>query len=115
MKEVYQDRIEKYLLNRMSYEERLTFESDLEKNEVLRTQFEFTKTVQIALMLENIEKDVHEWDKEYKKRKIAENTSQVEGGGATGSGYDYYVSRDNQTKCTGSWSFPDPVLQHILP
>ena len=99
MKEVYQDRIEKYLLNRMSYEERLTFESDLEKNEVLRTQFEFTKTVQIALMLENIEKDVHEWDKEYKKRKIAENTSQVEGGGATGSGYDYYVSRDNQTKC----------------
>ena len=58
MKIEYQDRIEDYLLNRMSNDERTVFEQDLKKDAALRDQYEFISMLKTALMIENIEKDV---------------------------------------------------------
>ena len=69
MKIDYQDRIEDYLLNRMSNDERFAFEHELDKNPELRDQYEFTSMVKTALMLENIEGDVKKWGDAYKARR----------------------------------------------
>lgn len=69
MKIEYQDRIEDYLLDRMSDDERLVFEKELEKDDELRDQFEFTSTVKTALMLENIENDISNWKEARKMRE----------------------------------------------
>ena len=58
MKKEYQDRIEDYLLNRMSNDERSAFEQELKEDAELREQYEFVSMVKTALMLENIEKDI---------------------------------------------------------
>ena len=58
MKIEYQDRIEDYLLNRMSNDDRTLFEQDLKMDTELREQYEFISMVKTALMFENIEKDV---------------------------------------------------------
>lgn len=71
MKEEYQDRIEDYLLNRMSDSDRLAFEHELEKNAELRDQYEFISMVKTALMLENIEMDASNWTKAHKEREDA--------------------------------------------
>ena len=71
MKEEYQERIEDYLFNRITNDEKLAFEQELDKNKELRDQYEFTSSVRTALMLENIEKDVKEWTTEYTTRKEA--------------------------------------------
>lgn len=68
MKIEYQDRIENYLLNRMSDADKHAFERDLEKDAELRDQYEFVSMVKTALMLENIEKDVSRWSNAYKER-----------------------------------------------
>lgn len=81
MKVEYQDRIEDYLLNRMSDADKLAFENDLEKDAELRDQYEFISMVKTALMLENIDKDADEWTKGYKERKNVLYKS-------TGSGYE---------------------------
>lgn len=75
MKIEYQDRIEKYLQNRMSDTDRLTFEQDLEKDVELREQYEFVSLVKTSLMLENIDKDVNKWSKAYKEREEQERVA----------------------------------------
>ena len=75
MKIEYQDRIEKYLQNRMSDTDRLTFEQDLEKDVELREQYEFVCLVKTSLMLENIDKDVNKWSKAYKEREEQERVA----------------------------------------
>lgn len=67
MKIEYQDRIENYLLNRMSDADRLAFEEELDKDAELRDQYEFVSMVKTSLLLENIDKDVCEWSKAYKR------------------------------------------------
>lgn len=84
MKVEYQDKIEDYLLGRMSGTDRLDFEHDLEKDVELREQYEFTSMVKTALMLENIDDEVNGWTKAYKERKKAEEMEYK----ATGSGYE---------------------------
>ncbi len=49
MKKEYQDRIDDYLLDRMTEEERRAFENDIENNKELREQMKFTEMVQGAL------------------------------------------------------------------
>lgn len=81
MKVEYQDRIEDYLLNRMSDTDKQSFEKDIEKDSELRDQYEFVSMVKTALMLENIDNDADEWTKGYKERKRVSYK-------ATGSGYE---------------------------
>lgn len=49
MKKEYQDRIDDYLLDRMTEEERRAFENDIENNKELREQMKFTEMVQGTL------------------------------------------------------------------
>ena len=48
MKIEFQDRIDDYLLDRMSDEQRNSFESDAAKDAELKEQLQFTETVQQA-------------------------------------------------------------------
>lgn len=63
MKKEYQDRIDDYLLNRMSETERHAFERELECDEELCDQLMFTKAVQQALadLKKKDEKTVNKW------------------------------------------------------
>lgn len=69
MKEEYEDRIDAYLMGTMTEEERCQFESDMEKDDELKKQFEFTRDVQAALK-SRTEKliAIEEWTK--KKEKV---------------------------------------------
>ena len=49
MKKTYQDKIDNYLLCRMTKDERHTFEKEVENNIELREQLKFTEMVQRAL------------------------------------------------------------------
>lgn len=88
MKIDYQDRIDDYLLDRMSDEAKEAFERDLEKNEELREQTEFAEDVQTAIKSRN-EKlaKMGEWRDDYEW----EDGSSLAAADyrATGSGYDY--------------------------
>ena len=66
MKDEMQDRIDNYLLNRMSDEERKSFEADLTNDEELKQQLEFTEKVIRALRSRN-EKlaAMEEWKDDY--------------------------------------------------
>ena len=74
MKQRYQDRIDNYLLKQMTDNEMLAFEEDLEKDEELRDQYEFTKIVKAAIedkqkKKEEIETDIRKWERAYQLRK----------------------------------------------
>lgn len=65
MKEELQDRIDAYLLNRMSDEERLAFEKEIDSNKELQEQLSFTKNVQQALKSRNDKlAKMSEWEKD---------------------------------------------------
>ena len=49
MRKAYQDRIDDYLLDRMTKEERHAFEKEIENNDELQEQLEFTEKVQRAI------------------------------------------------------------------
>ena len=49
MKKAYQDKIDDYLLDRMTKEERHAFEKEIENNDELQEQLEFTEKVQRAM------------------------------------------------------------------
>ena len=90
MKIVFQDRIDDYLLNRMSDEERKSFESDAAEDAELKEQLQFTETVQQATKSRN-EKlaAMEEWKDDYvweDDRVVAASATEYR---ATGSGYDY--------------------------
>lgn len=65
MKVEFQDKIDNYLLNRMSGEARRAFEQEMEQDKELWEQMEFTKNVQAALKSRN-EKlvQMQEWQEE---------------------------------------------------
>lgn len=66
MKIEFQSRIDDYLLNRMSDEDRARFEADMMDNEELKEQLEFTETIRQALKSRN-EKlaAMEEWKDDY--------------------------------------------------
>jgi len=90
MKIDFQDRIDDYLLDRMSDEERNSFESDAAENAELKEQLQFTETVNLATKSRNEKlaamaewKDDYEWEED---RFVAASDAEYR---ATGSGYDY--------------------------
>ena len=90
MKIEFQDRIDEYLLDRMSDEERKSFESDAAEDAELKEQLQFTETVQQATKSRN-EKlaAMEEWKDDYvweDNRVVAASATEYR---ATGSGYDY--------------------------
>ena len=90
MKIDYQDRIDDYLLDRMSAEERKRFESDAIANAELKEQLQFTESVQQATRSRN-EKlaAMEEWRDDYvweDERAAAASAAEYR---PTGSGYNY--------------------------
>ena len=90
MKKDYQDRIDDYLLGRMSDEEKKSFESDVAADAELREQLQFTETVLQATKSRN-EKlaAMKEWKDDYvweDDRVVAASAAEYR---ATGNGYDY--------------------------
>ena len=90
MKIDYQDRIDEYLLDRMSDEERNSFESDVAEDAELKEQLQFTGTVQQATKSRNEKlaamkkwKDDYVWEDE---REVAASVAECR---PTGSGYNY--------------------------
>ena len=64
MKIGIQDRIDNYLMHRMSDEERLAFESEVKKNIELQEQLSFTEIVRQALNSRNDKlAKMREWEK----------------------------------------------------
>ena len=90
MKIDFQDRIDDYLLDRMSDEERKSFETDAAEDVELKDQLQFTETVKQATKSRN-EKlaAMEEWKDDYAwedDRVVAASAAEYR---ATGSGYDY--------------------------
>ena len=90
MKIEFQDRIDEYLLDRMSDEERKSFESDAAEDAELKEQLQFTETVQQATKSRNeklaameVWKDDYVWEDE---RVAAASAAEYR---PTGSGYNY--------------------------
>ena len=85
MKIEFQDRIDDYLLDRMSDEERKSFESDAVTDAELKEQLQFTETVQQATKSRN-EKlaAMEEWKDDYVWKAAAAAEYRP-----TGSGYNY--------------------------
>lgn len=88
MKIEFQDRIDNYLLGRMSEEDCKSFEQELERNDELRGQTKFSKDVQNATKSRNEKlKKMEEWKNDYVWQHDCHvaKTSYNQ----TGSGYDY--------------------------
>ena len=90
MKIDFQDRIDDYLLARMSDEERKRFETDAAEDAELKEQLQFTETVQQATKSRN-EKlaAMEEWKDDYvweDERVVAASAAECR---PTGSGYNY--------------------------
>lgn len=75
MKIEYQDRIDEYLLNRMTEEERRAFEKEVETDAELKDQLEYSDEVR-RLVIDRNEKlaAMREWDKEYVRKSKREKT-----------------------------------------
>lgn len=71
MKKDYQDRIDKYLMDRVPAEERQAFEKEADENAELREQLQFTQDVREAMTSrgEMLAK-MQEWEKGYKRPVI---------------------------------------------
>lgn len=77
MKQEYQDRIDAYLLGRMSENDRVTFEEEVTNNHEMEEQLEFTKTVHAGIVSRNKKiEEIKEWGETYIKNK-AENERKV--------------------------------------
>lgn len=89
MKINYQDRIDAFLLHRMSDEERMAFENEVNSDMELQEQLSFTEDVQQTLKSRN-EKlaKMEEWQGDYEWEEEPSVAAAAEYR-ATGSGYDY--------------------------
>lgn len=111
MKIEFQDRIDDYLLDRMSDEERNSFETDAAEDSELKEQLQFTETVQQATKSRN-EKlaAMEEWKDDYvweDERVAAASVAEYR---PTGSGYDYCPAPTMEETCSmprssGPWIF----------
>ena len=98
MKIEFQDRIDDYLLDRMSDEERTSFETDAAEDAELKEQLQFTETIQQATK-SRCEKlaAMEEWKDDYMWEDDRVAAASATENRATGSGYDY---------------FPQPTMKH---
>ena len=111
MKIDFQDRIDDYLLDRMSDEERKSFESDAAADTELKEQLQFTETIQQATKSRN-EKlaAMEEWKDDYvweDERTVAASAAEYR---LTGSGYDYYTT----SSAKKSRSMPRSSIRRIF-
>lgn len=92
MREDYQDKIDNYLMNRMSAKNRMAFKQKVDSDSEIRDQFLFTEKVQNALKVRNERlAQMKEWENDYvwnEEREAAASSYK-----ATGSGYDNYPTR----------------------
>lgn len=105
MKIEFQDKIDDYLLDRMSDEERKSFESDTAEDAELKEQLQFTETVQQATKSRN-EKlaAMEEWKDDYvweDERVAAASAAEYR---PTGSGYEYCPAPTMESRRVGSSS-----------
>ena len=111
MKIDFQDRIDDYLLNRMSDEERKSFESDAAVDTELKEQLQFTETIQQATKSRNEKLSVmEEWKYDYvweDERTVAAFAAEYR---PTGSGYDYYTT----SSAKKSRSMPRSSIRRIF-
>lgn len=99
MKIDLQDRIDNYLLGRMSDEERKSFESEATEDAELKEQLQFTETVQQATKSRN-EKlaAIEEWKDDYVWEDDRIVAASAAGYRAAGSGYDFYPVSSMESK-----------------
>lgn len=96
MKIDYQDRIDEYLLNRMSGEERTAFEQDVNHDEELQDQLSFTKDVQQIVIRRNEMLDkMKQWEEEAMGEEDDINVAEFR---PTGSGYNYCPAPSREEK-----------------
>lgn len=90
MKIEFQDRIDDYLLNRMTDEERQAFESEVADNAEMKEQLSFTESVQHTVKSRN-EKlaAMEEWEEDYHWKDESEIDAAAAEYRPTGSGYSY--------------------------
>lgn len=70
MKQEYQDKIDSYLLSKMTKEESSAFETLLEQDAELKEQFHFTKSLKHAISSRNEKiKLIEDWEMQYLKKK----------------------------------------------
>lgn len=75
MDEKLQDRIDEYILGRMSAEDRKTFEDDLKKDKSLFEQYNYTKIVQETISKQaQLRQDMCLWDEEIEKERRKEES-----------------------------------------
>ncbi len=85
----YQDKIDQYLLGRMSEQDRLAFEQELNKDQELSKQFEFTKNVKDAIVGRSRRlSQIQEWEQAYEEKKKAA-ADQI---GSSSLRYIYWIS-----------------------
>lgn len=96
MKIDYQDRIDEYLLNRMTDDERSTFEQDVNHDEELKEQLSFTKDVQQTVIRRNeMIAKMKQWEEE---GLLEDGDTEVAEYRATGSGYNYCPALSREEK-----------------
>ena len=75
MNQEFQNRIDQYLLGKMTDEARLAFEQEIEIDTELREQFEFTKDVKQVITDRNRRlAQIREWEQDYKNKKESRST-----------------------------------------
>ena len=96
---VFQDRIDDYLLDRMSDEERKCFETDAAEDVELKEQLQLTETIQQATKSRN-EKlaAMEEWKDDYMWEDEREAAASAAEYRATGSGYDCRPAPTKESK-----------------
>ena len=90
----YQDKIDRYLLGKMSEAEALDFEKDIRNDKDLNEQFEFTKNVKEAIVARSKRlAQINEW------KEACETKNNTEGEyRPTGSGYEYSIKPKTEIK-----------------
>ena len=90
----YQDRIDQYLLGKMSEAEALDFEKDIRNDKDLKEQFEFTKNVKEAVVGRNRRlAQIKEWKEAYEAKNNTDGEYRP-----TGSGYEYSIKPKTEIK-----------------
>lgn len=101
MKIEFQDRIDDYLINRMTEADRRVFESDVAHDAELKEQLEFTKKMRKIVKSRN-EKlaAMKEWDEKYEWQHEEVASREYR---ATGSGYDYCPAPPMENRMKRRW------------
>lgn len=90
----YQDKIDRYLLGKMSEAELLDFEKDVTNDKDLKEQFEFTKNVKEVIVARNKRLAlINEWKEAYEAKNNSEGDYRP-----SGSGDEYSIKPNTEIK-----------------